>query len=66
MNFNRCEFYHSGARLPLLDLPGCGCETESTRAEIMPQEKQSIVTPSVTGASGAMTTQFTGNLPIRR
>jgi 4-hydroxybenzoate polyprenyltransferase len=43
MNFSRAEFYHCMEFRTQLDLAGSGCETESTREKIMPQEKQSSI-----------------------
>jgi 4-hydroxybenzoate polyprenyltransferase len=43
MDFNRIEFYHCMEFRTQLDLAGSGCETESTREKIMPQEKQSSI-----------------------
>jgi len=45
--------------MPLLDLPECRCETDSTRAENMADTQKKIVTIGVTGASGAILAQKT-------
>src|SRR5216683_8360171 len=45
--------------LPQLDLPGYGCETETTRTENMADAQKQIVTVGVTGASGAILAQKT-------
>jgi flavin prenyltransferase len=45
--------------LPLLDLPECRCETDSTRAENVADTQKQTVTISVTGASGAILAQKT-------
>jgi 4-hydroxybenzoate polyprenyltransferase len=43
MDFNHIEFYHSMEFRTQLDLARSGCETESTREKMMPQEKQSSI-----------------------
>jgi flavin prenyltransferase len=51
------EVYHRNRRVPLLDLPEIGCETESIRGDNMLENEKKIVTVGVAGASGALLAQ---------